>query len=800
MLKKNKQVHIIGIGGIGMSGIARILSQKNYKVSGSDENEKNEMLDRLEAEGIKIYKSHDEKIIDKSMYVIYGSAIKENNVEYKKAKEQKIELFHRAEVLEFLMKDFENTLLVTGSHGKTTTTALLTHVLIQAKENPSFLIGGIFINENVNAKKGVDDKYLVIEADESDGSFLKMKGIGGIVTNIDSEHLDFWKSFDNLKSSFDNFLKNNILNKNLLFWCYDNCILRNLSNFGYSYGFSNGSDLLISNYKKDKEYSIFTIKFEGKIYKNIKIKSIGKHNVLNAAATFGLCIKLKISSNIIRFAFENFLGVRRRFEKIASKNNVLFFDDYAHHPTEIQNMLIAIKNHFIEKRLIVLFQPHKYSRFLGLLKEFEKSFNNADLLIITDVYNPVETSQNIDLNIIAKQIEKSSNTKVIYIKKDDVEKDMAKYIKPHDIVISLGAGDSNYLLKKIINKKINKIKLGLIFGGKSKEHAISIISATNILNKLDLNIYDVSLFYIDKKGKWFNVKKISEIKKRNNDKIIDASILKKLNAIDVCFPVLHGPFGEDGSIQGMLSCLNIPYIGCDYHACAISMNKAFSKKVISSKKIKTARFYDFTKNEWIKDKKNIVEKILKTLSFPVYIKPVHLGSSIGIEKVEKAEEKKIIESIESSFNFDSHVLVEENVEGQELEFAIKGVDNIEVSTAGEIIKNAKDDFYSFDKKYGEDSFKTKIPANISSRHIEKGKKLAIDVYTKLGCTGLARVDFFLDKRKNYYFNEINPIPGFSQISLYPQLWEHHNITISKLLDDLIISAMYLHRKLNKMDL
>ncbi len=314
----------------------------------------------------------------------------------------------------------------------------------------------------------------------------------------------------------------------------------------------------------------------------------------------------------------------------------------------------------------------------------------------------------------------------------------------------------------------NKLKIAILFGGRSAEHEVSINSSKNVIDAINKNKYEVISIKI------------------NYDGSFD---LNKLISCDVCFPVLHGPYGEDGSIQGLLKSLNIPFVGPSVLGSALSMDKDITKRLLRDAKIKIGKYLVFKKGEKIK-----FEKIKKELGLPVFVKPANLGSSVGINKVEKESEFK--KAIDEAFLYDTKIVIEKNIIGREIECAILGNENPKASKLGEIAPTK--DFYSYDAKYINDSAKlvvgVKLPKNIE----KKIQSIAVQVFKTLECEGLSRVDFFLTKKGEIYVNEINTIPGFTNISMYPKLWEISGINREDLVDTLIILAMARFDRENKL--
>ena len=347
------------------------------------------------------------------------------------------------------------------------------------------------------------------------------------------------------------------------------------------------------------------------------------------------------------------------------------------------------------------------------------------------------------------------------------------------------------------------MNLGVIMGGMSAEHYVSIVSGTSIVNNLNKKKYKIFPIYIDLKGNWYKyIKPIEEIEilqvgeipqeleKINNE-------IEYLKNMDVVFPALHGLYGEDGTIQGLLELLNVKYVGCKVLASAVSMDKVYTKILFEKANIPQANYiyikafnniYTVVDNQLNEQELNLDEvssMVEKQLGYPAYVKPSNSGSSVGISKAKNSDELKT--AIKEAVKYDKKILIEEEIKGKEIECAILKNEKVEASTVGEIL--SADEFYSFDAKYKNKDSKTVIPANISKMEIEEIRKLAIKAFNAVDGSGLARVDFFIKEADNkIYINEINTMPGFTQISMYPKLWEQCGIKYSDLLDKLIDSA------------
>mgnify|MGYP001468459821 CR=1 FL=1 len=447
-LGQNDIIHFIGIGGIGMSGLALIMRDMGFKIQGSDQN-KNKNTLSCSKSGIKIFIGHHSSNIKKATILVKSSAIKNNNIELSHAKKNKIPIYSRAEVLADVVS-LKKNIIITGSHGKTTTTSLVAKILSDQKLDPTIINGGVINSFKSNAKFGKGD-WAILEADESDGSFLKLPINYSIVTNIDYEHLDYYKSYKNLENSFINFInKTPPTGKSII--CLDNGnikkILNKIKNKNIiTYGENKKANYQIKNIRYKFESTLFDINFKNKekkikIIKNISVKLLGKHNVLNAVAAFIVCLSLGANLNLVKKSLKNFSGVQRRMTKVFSKNKNDFFDDYAHHPTEIRSILEGVQNVNPNRKIISVFEPHRYSRVISLKEEFSKCFSKSDLVILCPLYAAGE-KKNLKFNMIkfASLIAKKSNTQVILIKNEtELGKFFQKNLKSNEIIIGMGAG------------------------------------------------------------------------------------------------------------------------------------------------------------------------------------------------------------------------------------------------------------------------------------------------------------------------------------------------------------------------
>ncbi len=456
-LAKNEIIHFIGIGGIGMSGLSLIMKGKEFKVQGSDII-LNKNIERLKKEKIKIFIGHKKHHIKNATIVVVSSAIKKNNPELLEAKRKKLPIIKRGRMLAHIVSLTKN-IVVAGSHGKTTTTSLVASIFQKTKLDPTIINGGVINSLKSSAKLGKSD-WSILEADESDGSFVHIPPTYSIITNIDREHMDFYKTMDHLKKNFSEFV-NKIPSFGKSFICIDDKInkelIKNIKNKNfYTYGKNIKSNFLIKNIIQKKEMTQFDLivnlpNKKKQIIKNIKIPLIGIHNIRNSVAAAAVALTVGITINDIKDGLLKFNGVQRRFNKIFSLNGVDFYDDYAHHPTEIQMTLDGVKKVYKDYEKVCVFQPHRISRLRDLRKEFSFSFKNVDIVILCPVYSAGEKIKlGFSYMKFAKEIIKNSKVRLFLIK-DNFQ--LAKFIKKNiygkKIVIGMGAGTISNWMRKL---------------------------------------------------------------------------------------------------------------------------------------------------------------------------------------------------------------------------------------------------------------------------------------------------------------------------------------------------------------
>ena len=450
---RTKHIHFVGIGGIGMSGIAELLLNLGYKVSGSDLHT-TDITARLVSLGGMVYEGHKAEWIDGADVVVTSSAVKRDNPEVIAAGEAHVPVIPRAEMLAELMRLKKYGIAIAGSHGKTSTTSLTGWILAEAGLDPTIVIGGKVNSLGSNAKLG-EGEFLVAEADESDGSFLQLSPVVEVVTNIDLEHLDFYNDIDQIKDIFLQFI-NKIPFYGAAILCLDDPhiaeLLPQIKKRIITYGLSAQADLYARDLRTEGLTSRFEVCSEREILGEVSLASPGVHNVLNSLAAISVGLELDIPFATISKALANFSGVQRRLQVKGEIRNISVIDDYGHHPTEIRATLSALRDAWPRRRLVVLFQPHRYTRTQGLFKEFCTAFHEADLLILTEIYAASEHPiPGVSAEALQAAIKEHGQKHVMYV--EDLRQLPEKVIPllcEGDIVLTLGAGNIYQIGEKIL--------------------------------------------------------------------------------------------------------------------------------------------------------------------------------------------------------------------------------------------------------------------------------------------------------------------------------------------------------------
>jgi UDP-N-acetylmuramate--alanine ligase len=445
MFRRIQHVHFVGIGGIGMSGIAEVLLNMGFRVSGSDLR-RSDVTARLESLGAKIYEGHSAEHVNGAHVVVRSTAVRGDNPEVLEARRRSIPVIPRAEMLGELMRLKPHTVAVAGSHGKTTTTSMIATVLAHAGLDPTVVVGGVVGAMGSNARLGKSD-LMVVEADESDRSFLMLSPTFAVVTNIDREHMDHYSDMDDVRKSFADFV-NKVPFYGVSVLCLDDphvqAVIPEVVRRRITYGLSAQADIAAREVRYDKQFgSIYQARLMGEPVGEVSLRVPGLHNIYNSLAAIAIGLELEVPFETITKALSTFTGVNRRFQFKGEEAGVIVVDDYGHHPTEIRATLVAAKLGSAGRRMVVLFQPHRYTRTQDLMDEFARSFNNADVLMVTDIYAASEDPiEGVSGESLVEAVTRFGHKDARHVGSvEDATQALLEEVHENDMVITLGAGN-----------------------------------------------------------------------------------------------------------------------------------------------------------------------------------------------------------------------------------------------------------------------------------------------------------------------------------------------------------------------
>ena len=464
-MRRVQRIHFVGIGGAGMGGIAEVLLNEGYQISGSDIGE-NDVVKRLAKFGADITIGHASKNVVGASVIVVSTAIDQNNPEIIAAKAERIPIVRRAEMLAELMR-FRHGIAIAGTHGKTTTTSLIASIFAKGQLDPTFVIGGLLNSAGTNARLG-SSRYLVAEADESDASFLHLQPMVSVITNIDEDHMETYQGdFEKLKDTYIEFL-HNLPFYGLAVVCIDNPVVRELlpriSRQVITYGFSEDADIRAVNYQQEGGVSYFTVEIESQSPLKMSVNLPGQHNVLNALAGVAVAKDEGINDEAICQALAEFEGIGRRFEQLGQltteAGNMVLVDDYGHHPSEVKATILAMRAGWPEKRLVMIFQPHRYSRMRDLYEDFVEVLSEVDCLFLLDVYSAGEAPiVSADSKSLTRSIRNRGQIEPIYV--SDVEMLptlLAAQLQDNDMVITQGAGNIGVVARDLCSNSLLQIQ------------------------------------------------------------------------------------------------------------------------------------------------------------------------------------------------------------------------------------------------------------------------------------------------------------------------------------------------------
>ncbi len=464
-MRRVKQIHFVGIGGAGMGGIAEVLLNEGYQISGSDIAE-NAVVKRLVALGAQVHIGHQAENINGASVIVVSTAIDKTNPEITAAFEQRIPVVRRAEMLAELMR-FRHGIAIAGTHGKTTTTSLIASILAEGELDPTFVIGGLLNSAGTNARLG-SSRYLVAEADESDASFLHLQPMVAVVTNIDADHMETYDGdFEKLKDTYLEFL-HNLPFYGIAVLCIDNPVVRELlpkvARQVITYGFSEDADIRATDFEQSAGQSRFNVVINNETNFDVTLNLPGEHNVLNALAAIAVAHDEGVNQAAITKSLSEFEGIGRRFEQLADLSteagDMVLVDDYGHHPKEVEATIKAMRNGWPDKRLVMVFQPHRYSRTRDLFEDFVEVLSEVDSLFLLDVYSAGEASiPSADSKSLARAIRQRGQLEPVYV--SDVDKLpslLAVQLQENDMVITQGAGNIGAVARSLAVSPLLNLK------------------------------------------------------------------------------------------------------------------------------------------------------------------------------------------------------------------------------------------------------------------------------------------------------------------------------------------------------
>ncbi len=461
-MRRVERIHFVGIGGAGMGGIAEVLLNEGYHISGSDLGP-NPVVERLTGLGAEIQFGHDAAHIKGASVVVVSSAIKTDNPEVHAALEQRIPVVRRAQMLAELMR-FRHGIAIAGTHGKTTTTSLVSSIFAEAGADPTFVIGGLLNSAGTNARLG-SGRYLIAEADESDASFLHLQPMAAIITNIEADHMETYQGdFEKMKSTYLEFCRN-LPFYGVVVVCIDDPVLRELmpqiGRTVITYGFSEDADYRVSEFSQSGTQSRFTVTDPQGHSRQIELNLAGRHNALNATAAFAMAQDEGVPEAAILAALKKFEGIGRRFQQYGEfdtgRGKVLLVDDYGHHPTEVAATVAAARNAWPERRLVMAYQPHRYTRTRDLYEDFAKVLSTVDSLLLLEVYSAGEAPiAGADSRSLCRSIRARGQLDPIYVATAaDLPSALADVLQEGDVLLTQGAGNIGALAKQLAQQQLN---------------------------------------------------------------------------------------------------------------------------------------------------------------------------------------------------------------------------------------------------------------------------------------------------------------------------------------------------------
>jgi UDP-N-acetylmuramate--L-alanine ligase len=750
---------LVGIGGAGMSALARMLYHRGFDVMGTDSQHSPE-IDRLQAEGIQCFVGHSGDALTAEHALVLSDAIDLNaSPEFAKAKELGIPVVRRSQCLGWVLNPYK-VIAVTGTHGKTTTTAMLGCGLIEAGLDPVVVVGASIPQWGGPVREG-NGQYAVVEACEAYDSFHDISPQIVVLTNLELDHVDFHGSYSNLRDSVVRFV-DSLPPDGWLVYCSEDRGASEVAELSSSravpYGASEEWQRLIAN-MLGMESGLPPLPSE----QGLAIP--GRHNLLNAAGALTAAALVKANLELVEQALRAFQGAERRLQ-VLREGEITVVDDYAHHPSEITASLTALRDKFFGpdkpgRRLIVVFQPHLYSRTAPLIDEFAQALSLAEEVVLTDIYPARESPMpGVSSARIAEGIEKP----VTYVpNRLLLPRMVAERAQPGDVIVGMGAGSISEFAPQLVNELdrreqmkagMRPLKVAVLYGGDSAEREVSIHSGRAVNLALRRLGYETALVDV-------------------TDRLLsglDLSAFVGPQRPDVVFLALHGTNAEDGAIQGLLELLHIPYTGSGIQASAICMDKQLTKQILEASGVKVPS------GQLLSTPDEAV-----TQALPLIVKPNQQGSTVGLSFVERAED--VCPALQRAFAYGDKVLVEEWIKGIEISTPVvngKALMPVEIApVTGR---------YDFASKYLPGATEEIIPARLDETLLEKAKQIALQAHELLHCQGASRTDAIV-RDGEIFVLEVNSLPGLTPTSLLPNSAQASGISFDELCRMLVQDAL-----------
>ncbi|MDW8106483.1 MAG: UDP-N-acetylmuramate--L-alanine ligase [Armatimonadota bacterium] len=776
--------HLVGIGGAGMSALARWLRHKNATVSGSDLVE-SPTLDALRAIGVDAYTPHDPARMGQPDWLVVSDAIHPDNPEVIEAMRRGIPIWRRSQLLGWLLRGYK-VIAIAGTHGKSTTTAMTAAVLEAAGYDPTVLIGADVPMPppwQGNLRLG-NSEWAVVEACEAYDSFLDLHPSIALITNIEADHLDYHGTFDRLLKSFVNFAKH-VAPEGYLIACGDSPGVRQMTKMLHGiggherppilYGLNPENDLQAEITERTPTYTEFRVHnshWLSEAEPTLRIPYLGEQNVQNALGALCIGLLLNVPVEVITNALAHFRGVKRRQEIVGEAMGITLVDDYAHHPTEIRAALGALRQRFPNRRIVVVYQPHLYSRTRDQLHGLIESLAIADFVVITDIYPAREQPiPGVSAALIADGLLERDTPPTLYVPvKEQIPQRLMPYLRPNDVVVLMGAGDIDKVAPLLLRRleaqgQVRRLTVAVLMGGDSPERDVSLLSGMRVMQALNPEKYRAIA--------------VDPALSKGKDGVWGLEELLTRERPDVAFIALHGRHGEDGAIQGLLELLGIPYTGSGVLASALAMNKFAAKILFREAGLTTPDALLVSDTDGM-----TLMRIQQRLRLPLMVKPNQGGSTLGAMRVFHWEE--LPRALSKALAYDTAALVEELIEGVEVSVPVLGRRAPQALPPVEIVP--KSGYYDFQAKYVPGATEEIVPARLPAEVLSLLQETAVAAHLALGCSGMSRVDMIVREGTPYVL-EVNTIPGLTPTSLLPRSAEAAGISFPELIERILQEAL-----------